>query len=134
VHDEKPKPKTCKCDDCVRGRQPALVGRWYTENKNGARLYCQSATDGHVNFSYHQGSPVAVTPTVEDFKAFFTLETTTFPVGAKVYVDGRDLAVVKQAFPEGSSSFLFPHYKLDIVDGDLNVAVALGRVGVDKRV
>ncbi len=36
---------------------------------------------------------------------------TPFPVGARVLVDGRDPAIVKQAFPEGSSSYLFPHYK-----------------------
>ena len=58
--------------------------------------------------------------------------STTFPCGAKVYVDGRDLAIVKQAFPEGSSSYLFPHYKLDFVGGDKNVAVSMKRVGVEK--
>lgn len=56
-----------------------------------------------------------------------------FPFGAKVYVDGRDLAVVKQAFPNGSSSYLFPHYNLDYVGGDKNVAVSLKRVGVEKK-
>jgi hypothetical protein len=54
-----------------------------------------------------------------------------FPVGAKVFVDGKDKAVVKQYFPEGSSSFLFPHYKLDYVDGDKNVAVNSKRVSVN---
>lgn len=53
-----------------------------------------------------------------------------FPCGAKVLVDGRDVAVVKQAFPQGSSSYLFPHYKLDFVGGDKNVAVSMTRVGV----
>ena len=57
---------------------------------------------------------------------------TVFPIGARVLVDGRDEAVVKAAFPEGSSSHLFPHYKLDFVDGDRNVAVSLKRVGVDQ--
>ena len=56
-----------------------------------------------------------------------------FPPGARVYVDGRDVAIVKQAFPEGSSSYLFPHYKVDFVGGDRNVAVAIGRVGVKKN-
>jgi len=55
-----------------------------------------------------------------------------FPPGAKVLVDGRDLAIVRQAFPEGSSSHLFPHYKLDFVGGDRNVAVALKRVGIKR--
>jgi hypothetical protein len=56
----------------------------------------------------------------------------TFPVGARVYIDGRDLAIVKAAFPEGSSSYLFPHYKVDVIGGDTNVAVAMSRVGVKK--
>lgn len=57
----------------------------------------------------------------------------TFPIGARVLVDGQDQAIVKQAFPEGSSSFLFPHYKVDFVDGDRNVAVQMKRVGVERR-
>jgi hypothetical protein len=57
----------------------------------------------------------------------------TFPIGARVYVDGRDEAIVKQAFPEGSSSYTWAHYKVDFIDGDRNVAVALKRVGVEKK-
>jgi hypothetical protein len=57
----------------------------------------------------------------------------TFPIGARILVDGRDEAIVKQAFPEGSSSYLFPHYKLDFKGGDKNVAVAMKRVGVERR-
>lgn len=57
----------------------------------------------------------------------------TFPIGARVYVDGRDEAIVKQAFPEGSSSYMWAHYKVDFIDGDRNVAVALARVGVEKK-
>jgi hypothetical protein len=56
-----------------------------------------------------------------------------FPTGARVCVDGRDQAIVRQAFPEGSSYYLFPHYKVDFVGGDRNVAVAIGRVGVEKN-
>lgn len=55
-----------------------------------------------------------------------------FPVGARVLVDGRDEAIVAQAFPEGSSSYLFPHYKVHFVGGDRNVAVAMKRVGVER--
>jgi hypothetical protein len=55
-----------------------------------------------------------------------------FPVGARVYVDGRDEARIAQRFPEGSSSFLFPHYKVHFTGGDQNVAVAMGRVGVER--
>lgn len=53
-----------------------------------------------------------------------------FPVGAVVLIDGRERAKVCAAFPEGSTSYSFPHYKVDIVNGDQNVAVALNRVSV----
>lgn len=56
-----------------------------------------------------------------------------FPYNARVLVDGQDEAIVKQAFPEGSSSFMFPHYKLDFVGGDKNVAVGMHRVGVERK-
>jgi hypothetical protein len=56
-----------------------------------------------------------------------------FPSGARVLVDGRDEAIVRQAFPKGSSSFMFPHYKVDFVGGDKNVAVNMKRVGVDRK-
>ena len=56
-----------------------------------------------------------------------------FPIGARVYIDGRDLAIVKAAFPEGSSSYGFPHYKVDVVAGDKNMAVSMSRVGVKLK-
>jgi hypothetical protein len=55
-----------------------------------------------------------------------------FPNGARIYIDGKQEAIVKQAFLEGSSSFMFPHYKVDIVDGDKNVAIHAQRCSVDK--
>lgn len=56
----------------------------------------------------------------------------TLPVGARVIVDGRDAAIVRGAFPQGSSSYLFAHYKVDFVDGDRNVAVKIERVQVQQ--
>lgn len=56
-----------------------------------------------------------------------------FPVGALVLVDGRDEARVAQVFPDGSSSYAWPHYKVHFVGGDRNVAVSMTRVGVDRR-
>jgi 3D (Asp-Asp-Asp) domain-containing protein len=56
-----------------------------------------------------------------------------FPIGARVYVDGRDLAIVKEAFPDGSSSYAFPHYRVDVIAGDKNMAVSMSRVGVDLK-
>lgn len=53
-----------------------------------------------------------------------------FPSGAKVLLDGRDKAIVREAFVEGSTSYLFPHYKVDIVGGDKGVAIHMSRVGV----
>lgn len=60
-------------------------------------------------------------------------EPSGFPVGARVLVDGRDEARVTAHYPLGSSSFLFPHYKVDFTDGDQNVAVNVSRVGVDRK-
>lgn len=55
-----------------------------------------------------------------------------FPVGARVLVDGRDEVLVSQFFPEGSSSFMWPHYKVNFVGGDKNVMVSVNRVGVTR--
>ena len=60
-----------------------------------------------------------------------TSQDVVFPIGARVLVDGRDEAIVKAAFPKGAAMFLFPHYKLDFIDGDKNVAVSMKRVGVE---
>lgn len=59
--------------------------------------------------------------------------TVLFPCGARVLVDGRDEAIVRQAFPEGSWPHPWPHYKVDFVDGDANVVVPLARVGVERK-
>jgi hypothetical protein len=58
----------------------------------------------------------------------------TFPVGARVYVDGRDLATIAQSFPEGSTSLMAPHYCVRF-DGGGNeqVKVSMKRVGVVKK-
>jgi len=58
----------------------------------------------------------------------------TFPVGARVYVDGRDEAIVAQVFPEGSSSLMGPHYCVRFKGGDGGqVKVSMKRVGVVKK-
>ena len=54
----------------------------------------------------------------------------TFPSGAAVFIDGRDLAIVRAAFPEGSTSLQCAHYMVDFVEGDNGVKVAMCRVGV----
>lgn len=54
----------------------------------------------------------------------------TFPRGAQVYIDGRDLARIRDVFPEGSSSLMGPHYLVNFENGDQNVKVAMSRVGV----
>jgi hypothetical protein len=58
----------------------------------------------------------------------------TFPVGARVYVDGRDEAIIVQVFPEGSTSLLSAHYCVRFVGGGPEqVKVAMSRVGVERR-
>jgi len=51
----------------------------------------------------------------------------TFSSGDRVKIDGQ-IAIVRQCFPEGSSSYFFPHCKVDFVGGDKNVAVNIARV------
>jgi hypothetical protein len=45
-----------------------------------------------------------------------------------VYIDGKDAAIIKAYFLEGSCFFMFPHCKVDFINGDKNVAVSLNRV------
>ena len=59
-------------------------------------------------------------------------KTRVFPPGAKVYLDGRYLVKVLQAFPEGSTSHLFPHYTIR-VGNEPPSTVAMNRIGVDKN-
>jgi thioredoxin reductase (NADPH) len=59
--------------------------------------------------------------------------TRVFPPGARVYVDGRNEAIIRQAFPKGSTSYQFPHYTVNMIGGDSNVAVSMNRVGVRRR-
>ena len=40
------------------------------------------------------------------------------PVGARAYVDGRDLVTIAQVFPEGSTSLMAPHYCVRFDGGD----------------
>lgn len=57
-----------------------------------------------------------------------------FPVGALVVVDGKWLATVSQAFPEGSTSLLFPHYTVKFAGaGPGQVAVHWDRVGTEME-
>lgn len=56
-----------------------------------------------------------------------------FPPGVRVLIDGRDEAIVREAFPQGSTSFLPPHYRVDVIDGDKNVKVAMGRIGTKRE-
>jgi hypothetical protein len=101
-----------------------------------ALLRCKAPADilGRIEtWRDSQGLP-ANCPLTRGMLAQFIQEASppVFPCGARVLVDGRDEAVVKQAFPNGSSSFLFAHYKVDIVGGDRNVAVGIDRVGVER--
>ena len=57
-----------------------------------------------------------------------------FPIGARVLIDGQDEAIVKQVFPQGSTSYASPYYILDVVDGDRNIAVSMKRINVDSRI
>jgi len=56
------------------------------------------------------------------------------PVGARAYVDGRDLVTIAQVFPHGSTSLMAPHYCVRFDGGDGGqVKVSMKRVGVIKK-
>ncbi len=61
---------------------------------------------------------------------------TVYPIAARVLVDGRDEAIVRAVFPEGSTSYSFPHYMLTFVGGGEApkdwVCIAMKRVGVER--
>ncbi len=95
--------------------------------KQGKRVGFTSITTGklgdltkmlgsHVSYGSRAANPV----------------THQFPIGAKVYVDGKYIATVRGAFPEGSTSAGFPHYKIDMKGGEKNIVVAMNRVSVEK--
>ena len=56
-----------------------------------------------------------------------------FPIGAIVLIDGVVRARVLEACPEGTTSQLSPHYRVDIEHGDRNVRVSMNRIGVTKK-
>jgi hypothetical protein len=55
-----------------------------------------------------------------------------FTVGSIVFIDGKTKATVKEYFSEGSTSYLFPHCKVDFLNGDKNVSVSTKRVSKTK--
>ena len=72
----------------------------------------------------------APAPVNDSTEAFARSTPGVFPVGARVLVTGygERVAVVREHFPEGSTSYLFPHYVLRI-DGQ-KVVVSCERVSV----
>ncbi len=71
----------------------------------------------------------------QDRQSYVPSTSHTFPIGARVLVDGRDEAIVAQVFPEGSTSLLAPHYCVRFVGGPAHeqVKVSMNRVGVDRK-
>ena len=57
-----------------------------------------------------------------------------FPIGARVLIDGAQVAIVREIFPEGSTSYAFPHYRLRCVGSMDDCCLALERVSVFGRV
>jgi len=56
----------------------------------------------------------------------------SLPPGAVVLIDGVVRATVVQAFPEGSTSYAFPHYRVNIQGGDRSAAIAMNRCTVKQ--
>ncbi len=61
------------------------------------------------------------------------LSPSQFPIGARVLVDGRDEAIVKDQHWNGCSSQHSRHYHVSFVEGDENVRVPWDSVGVDRK-
>lgn len=58
-----------------------------------------------------------------------------FPVGARVYIDGRTEAIVAQVFPQGSTSLASPHYCVRFAGTSrAQLKVGMSRVGIVKVV
>jgi len=58
----------------------------------------------------------------------------TFSCGTKVFIDGKYPATVSDCFPEGSTSYAFPHYKLrEKGAGPGYTYVAIDRVKISKK-
>ena len=63
------------------------------------------------------------------------MSASTFPVGARVYIDGRDEAIVAQVFPKGSTSLAFPHYCVRFAGASrAQLKVGMSRIGIVRRV
>lgn len=56
-----------------------------------------------------------------------------FPVGASVLLDGKHRARVRAFFPEGSTSFAFPHYVIRETGRGEDSKVETKRIGVTPR-
>jgi len=56
----------------------------------------------------------------------------SLPPGAVVLIDGKQRATVVQAFPEGSTSYMFAHYIVNVEHGDRGLAVAMNRCTVKQ--
>ena len=71
----------------------------------------------------------------QDRQSYVPSTSHTFPIGARVLVDGRDEAIVAQVFPDGSTSLLAPHYCVRFVGGPPNeqVKVSMNRVGANAE-
>jgi len=54
----------------------------------------------------------------------------TYPIGAKILVDGHRPAIIMEAYPEGSTSYLFAHYVLRFVGSTERTIIAMSRVGI----
>jgi hypothetical protein len=110
-------------------------GDYHATDAPGGPLYCETPrTPDHVAILGPFETPFNIEAIdCSDCKRVAVSRLHRFHSGAAVYIDGRDCARVREAFPEGSTSYAFPHYRVDIYDGDSNMAVRWDRVGIDKR-
>lgn len=104
-------------------------------NRRGDLMLCwtRMLTDAARNSVKYVIAPTAhETPRPHNYddQIVASLNTLRKRIGATVTVDGGYRAVIRDVFPEGSTSYPFPHYKIDYFDGDKGVAIGFHRVHV----
>lgn len=58
------------------------------------------------------------------------MKPTHLSPGTPVIIDGDLPATVRASYPEGSTSYAFPHVRYDVAGGDKNAAISFDRVEV----
>lgn len=119
--------------ECAGVRSPSLtlvqaVDRAISTRNEWRETGINSGRGRQADVYYRDGSKIG--------SVFARTDVDPVPLapGSLAYVDGRDVVIVREAFPTGSTSFLHPHYKVDFAEGDKNVSVPWKRISEVRHV